>query len=163
LRLVALAVVAALGALAAWTFYFVGTSHPTHADAIVVLSGDAQHRVPTGVRLFDDHVAPNLVVSLYDKTPSVCGHAHVICFHAHPFDTRGEAEQTARFARAHHWTSLIIVSSRYHLRRAHLLFTRCTSAKLQLVPAPSSFVGYVRGAVLEIPKWIYALTLTRRC
>lgn len=160
--LVAAVALAALVALGAWTFYFVGTSHPKRADAIVVLSGDLR-RVPTAVQLFHEHVAPNLLVSLYDATPSVCGRPHVTCFRAHPFNTRGEAETASRLLRKHGWTSVIVVSSRYHLRRARLLFDRCTNASIQIVPAPSSTFRYVRGALLEIPKWIEALTLKRAC
>jgi uncharacterized SAM-binding protein YcdF (DUF218 family) len=157
------AIVVVVVGFGAWLFYFGGTSHPAKAAAIVVLSGDTR-RIATGERLFDEHVAPNLLVSLYDLTPrALCAERNVTCFRAHPFSTQGEAETVARVARANRWKSLIVVSSRYHLRRAHMLFDRCTDASVQTVPAPSSFLRYVRGAVLEVPKWAYQLTFDRGC
>jgi uncharacterized SAM-binding protein YcdF (DUF218 family) len=162
-RIAAAALVAVALGLGAWVFWFTGTSHPRHADAIVVLAGDVR-RIEPGVRLFDEGVAPNLLLSLYGETPrDLCGRARVTCFHAHPFSTQGEAETVARLARARRWTSVIVVSSRYHLRRAHMLFARCTDARLQMVPAPDSLPRYVLGLALELPKWVYALTLNRGC
>jgi uncharacterized SAM-binding protein YcdF (DUF218 family) len=163
LKLIRLTIVgAALAVGGAWLFYFVGTDHPAKADAIVVLSGDLR-RVPTGIRLFDEGVAPNLLISLYGDVPGTCKRAHVTCFHAHPFSTRGEAETVARMARAHRWKSIIIVSSRYHLRRARMLFARCTDARLQLVPAKTSFHRFAIALPLEVAKWAYQLTFQRHC
>ncbi|MHB8642509.1 MAG: YdcF family protein [Gaiellaceae bacterium] len=163
MKLIRLTIVAvALAAGGAWWFYFVGTDHPAKADAIVVLSGDLR-RVPTGVRLFDEHVAPNLLISLYGAVPKSCGRPHVMCFHAHPLSTRGEAETVARMARAHGWKSIIIVSSRYHLRRARMLFARCTDARLQVVPSKTSLRRYMIAVPLELAKWAYQLTVQRRC
>jgi len=162
LRLLALAIAVAAVAGGAWLFYFVGTDHPAKADAIVVLSGDLR-RVPTGVRLFDDGAAPNLLISLYGDVPPACSRAHVTCFHAQPFSTQGEAETVTRMARRRGWTSIIIVSSRYHLRRARMLFARCTHARLQVVPSKTSFGRYVIALPLETAKWINQLTLDRHC
>jgi uncharacterized SAM-binding protein YcdF (DUF218 family) len=157
-----LLLVAVLAAAGAWLFYFVGTDHPAKADAIIVLSGDLR-RVPTGERLFNDGVAPNLLISLYDGVPKSCGRTHVTCFHANPFSTRGEAETVARMARAHNWKRIIIVSSRYHLRRARMLFARCTDAHLQVVPSKTSFHRFAIAVPLELVKWAYQLTLQRHC
>jgi DUF218 domain-containing protein len=160
---IALAALAVFVALVFSYFYFVGTSHPKHADAIVVLAGD-RVRISTAVRLFDEHVAPNLLVSLWGNVPTaLCARTGVDCFHAHPFSTQGEAETVSRLARLHHWTSIVIVSSHYHLRRAHMLFRRCTHAKLQLVPARTTVVGYLENIPLELGKFAYQLTLDRRC
>ena len=163
LKLIRLAIVTvALAVGGAWLFYFVGTGHPAKADAIIVLSGDLR-RVPTGVRLFHEGVAPNLLISLYGDVPKSCGHPHVTCFHAHPFSTRGEAETVARMARTHRWKSIIIVSSSYHLRRARMLFARCTDARLQLVPSKTSFYRFAIAVPLEVAKWAYQLTIQRHC
>jgi hypothetical protein len=155
-------VVVALAAGGAWLLYFVGTDHPAKADAIVVLSGDIR-RVPTGVRLFDEGTAPNLLISLYGDMPGACTRAHVTCFHAHPISTRGEAEMVARMARTRGWKNIIIVSSRYHLRRARMLFARCTDARLQVVPSKTSFHRFAIALPLELAKWAYQLTFQRHC
>ena len=163
MRLAALVVVAALVAGGVWTFLLAGSDHPRHADAIVVLAGDSK-RIATGVRLFDDHIAPNLLISLFGGVPKgLCARSRVECFHAHPFSTQGEAETTARLAREHGWTSIVIVSSRYHLRRARMLFRRCTNAKLQVVAAHSSVLKFFENVPLEAGKWAYQLTIDRKC
>ena len=160
---VAVAALAVLVAVVFSYFYFVGTSHPKHADAIVVLAGD-RARISTAVHLFDEHVAPTLLVSLWGNVPAaLCARTGVNCFHAHPFSTQGEAETVSRLARAHHWTSIVIVSSQYHLRRARMLFHRCTHAKLQLVPARTTAVGYLENIPLELGKLAYQLTVDRHC
>jgi uncharacterized SAM-binding protein YcdF (DUF218 family) len=155
-------VLVALGGFTAWT-YFTGTRHPQRADAIVVLSGDTK-RIGTAVRLFDEHAARALAVSVWGHTPrGLCERSGVTCFRAHPFSTRGEAEATARLARTHGWRSIVVVSSRYHLRRAHMLFRRCTNARLQLVPSPTSLRSYVENVPLELAKFADELIVHRDC
>jgi len=36
----------------------------------------------------------------------------------HPTTTRGEAEEIGSLARAHHWSSVLVVTSKYHISRA---------------------------------------------
>src|SRR5262249_12249590 len=99
LRLAPYAVLAGLVALLLWLFVCVGTSHPKHADAIVVLAGNPG-RVTTGERLHAEGVAPVLALSVDEmtnvKTTPMCRASRVFCFHASPFSTRGEAETFSR-------------------------------------------------------------------
>src|SRR5262249_29681284 len=88
LRLLPYAVLAGLIALLLWLFFFVGTSRPKHADAIVVLAGNSG-RVTTGERLHAEGIAPVLALSV-DKTTNaksnpLCRTPRVLCFHASPF------------------------------------------------------------------------------
>ena len=56
--------------------------------------------------------------------------ARVVCFTAVPFSTRGEAETVARLARARGWHSVVVVTSTFHITRAHMLFRRCFHGRL---------------------------------
>jgi len=165
-RLLPYAVLAAVIALLLWLFLFVGTSHPHHADAIVVLAGNPG-RVTTGERLHAEGVAPVLAISVDEATKiradPMCRARRVLCFHASPFSTRGEAETFSRIARRHGWSSIIIVSSRFHLRRAHMLFRRCTNAALQIVPSKTGFWQFLANIPLELGKLLVQLTVIRSC
>jgi uncharacterized SAM-binding protein YcdF (DUF218 family) len=144
---------------------------PAHAAAVVVLAGDASHRLPTGVRLVDRGVAPILVVSresgkrwsgrrLCDEPTRL----HVICVRAHPYSTRGEAAAIAALARRRGWRSVVVVTSGYHVVRARLLFRRCLGATRVAFRS----AGYDRrwiplDLVLESVKLLRAETVARGC
>ena len=83
--------------------------------------------------------------------------------HANPYSTRGEAENVARMARAHGWRSLVVVTSRYHIRRAKLLFERCFPGRVQTVAAPFSLTELPSVLPSEWAKLMYALTVARDC
>ncbi len=108
------------------------------ADAIVVLAG-SKHRLPVGLELFRQKVAPTLVVSdgLDPRSPStqrLClDRRAVICPRPDPYSTRGEARMIARLARERGWSSVVVVSSRFHLYRAKLLIRRCYDGRLAMV------------------------------
>ena len=166
LLIVVLIAVGGLVALGSWLFYFVGTDHPHRADVIVVLAGDPR-RATTGVRLLHEDVAPVLELSLERnadaKVAALCDLPRVSCFHASTDSTRGEARTFARLARRHDWHSIVIVSSRFHLRRARMLFRRCTNAHLQIVPAHTSLLEYTRNLPFETGKLLVQLTVERGC
>lgn len=145
--LIAVALVAAW--LVACAFLFVWprseTGAPMHADAIVMLSGATQ-RLPKAEELARRGTAPVLAISTdhgnrgWPAAVAICrahryAGAHVLCFQAHPYSTRGEAETVTRLARSHGWHSLVVVTSTYHLTRAELLFRRCWKGPLALVGA----------------------------
>jgi hypothetical protein len=147
-----------------YLFVFVPSPHLKHADAIVVLSSNRQ-RYDLGLRLYRERVAPTLVLSL-PAFPAVEGNncpARALCFHAHPYSTRGEAETVGKLARTHGWHTIVVVTSRYHVRRAYMLFHRCTSAKLVFVPARAPFYAYLLNIPLEWAKSAVQLTAQRRC
>lgn len=147
-----------------YLFVFVPSAHPKRADAIVVLSSD-RARYDLGLRLYQKHVAPTLVISL----PGFRGRGGFVCpkgatcFRAKPYSTRGEAETVTRLARAHGWHTIVVVTSRYHERRAYMLFRRCTNVKLEFVPAHVSVRAYLVAIPLEWGKLFYQLTIQRTC
>ncbi len=114
----------------------------TMADAVVVLAG-SRFRLPVGLRLVDRGVAPVLVISdgLDPRSPSanrLCREqALVLCPKPEPYSTRGEARLVARLARERGWESIVVVTSRFHLLRARVLFERCYGGRLAFVGASS--------------------------
>ena len=163
--LIVAAFVAAVVALTLYLFVFVPSDHVTRADAIVVLSGDRK-RVATGLRLFRERVAPTLVISR-DYRPwaaldAVCARPHVMCLHVTPYSTRGEAEAAGRLERQHGWRSIVLVTSRYHLRRARMLFDRC-GVRPKVVAARTTVRDYVVDVPWEWGKLLYQLTVNRSC
>jgi uncharacterized SAM-binding protein YcdF (DUF218 family) len=143
----------------------------THADAVVVLSGGRTDRLPKGLALVQEGVAPTLVISDghaadYPQANKLCRGGQpfkVICFRPDPYSTRGEAEEVGRLARKHHWRSLVVVTSRYHVFRARILFKRCFKGALAMVGTWPSLTNYVVGALQEWPKLVYEETLIRSC
>ena len=132
---------AALYGLGIWLFLLRADDRlPTHAaDAVFVLAG-SNDRLPIALGLMKRHAAKTLVVSEDSASRDpvryrLCNGARprdytLICQHADPFSTRGEARLAGDLALRNHWLSLIVVSSRYHLYRAERLIGRCTKATL---------------------------------
>lgn len=167
-RLVLLLVLAFVGAsvyLFVWAPFAV--EQPRHADAIVALAG-SRSRLPLALKLFRRGVAPHLLVSRDAFDPArarLCRlpPTGVTCFRAHPYSTQGEARLVARFAARRGWHSLAVVSSRFHLFRARLIFRRCTDARLQLVPAHVTWWKWPEAVASEWAKLAVALTTRRGC
>jgi sugar/nucleoside kinase (ribokinase family) len=165
---VAIVVIALFLGATARLFLWPPTDAPTRVDAVVALGGDpGQRRAQQAIALVAAGFAPVAVISLGGRRAVACPHhsdqVHVICFRAKPLDTRGEAEYVAGLARRRHWNQLIVVSERSQTTRARLLFERCTSAHLHMVPVgdPGSHllydVAYEWGALTK------ALVLERSC
>ena len=59
----------------------------------------------------------------------------VTCFTPDPATTQGEAQNIRRLAAARHWTTIIVVTSTYHVSRARLIISRCFDGQLEVVAA----------------------------
>ncbi|MGZ4352638.1 MAG: YdcF family protein [Gaiellaceae bacterium] len=143
------------------------TSRPKKVNAIVVLAG-SKKRLPVALDLWHRGVARWLLVSrdpLDRQRVVFCEHPpqHAICFQAKPYSTRGEARWVTRFARHEGWRSLAIVSSRFHLFRARVLFRRCSGARVELVPAPVTWWLWPYDVAAEWAKLLVAETARRGC
>ena len=97
-------------------------------DAIIVLAG-SRTRLPVALDLLAHGRARTLAVSRDPRDRArvrLCRSppADVVCFSAQPYSTRGEARAAAALARARGWRSLAVVTSRFHLFRARLIFRR---------------------------------------
>jgi uncharacterized SAM-binding protein YcdF (DUF218 family) len=146
---------------------------PAHADVIVVLSGE-QSRLPPALALVRRGAAPLLAISSIRETPRwraarrLCAAhryagARVLCFEAEPYSTRGEARTVARLAHERGWHEVVVVTSRFHVTRAHMLFRRCYHGGLAFVAAPSHWWKLPLDWVRETGKLAYQLTIQRDC
>jgi hypothetical protein len=118
-------------------------------------------------------VAPTLVISggFQPKyrlaTPYCRGHAHppfrVLCFDPEPNSTRGEAEEIGRLARAHHWRTIVVVSSTYHLVRSRLLIRRCTDARIRVTGWDPPALEWAQAVITEWAKLAVAVVVHRAC
>lgn len=108
----------------------------SRVDAVVVLGGEHDGREAYGLAVARSGLAPTVVLSdpypAADRVMSqMCLRRHdaveVICSRPDPATTRGEAMMTRRLAIERHWKSILIVSWRYHLPRARLIFYQCFS------------------------------------
>jgi uncharacterized SAM-binding protein YcdF (DUF218 family) len=141
---------------------------PAHADAIVVLSGDKK-RLRPALELVRRGVAPVLAISSVKRTRHwqqafhLCATGRAICFDAEPFSTQGEARVVARLARERHWRSLVVVTSRFHVTRAHMLFRRCWHGSLWVVGTGSTWWRLPEEWVSETGKLLVQLTAQRGC
>jgi uncharacterized SAM-binding protein YcdF (DUF218 family) len=125
-------------------------------DAIVVLGG-RPNRLPVGLRLWREGVAPILVVFNEDGR----GDDEHLYFRPDPYNTRGEARVTARIAREHGWRSIVLVTSSYHLPRAQLIFRRAFDGEIRPAGAPPTRWRLPYDLASELVKTLFALTLRR--
>jgi uncharacterized SAM-binding protein YcdF (DUF218 family) len=149
-----LAVLGAAGLLLTLV-WFVGPS--THdvatvppADAVVLFAG-ATERLDTAVELMENGAAPSLVIpngTDVEDAEELCeGGAsfEVICPVTDEVTTTGEARAIGRIAGERGWSSLIAVTSVYHVHRATFLLGRCYDGPVDVVTPPQD---------LDIGEWI---------
>lgn len=149
-------------------FLWPPTNQPVRANAVVALGGDpGQLRAKKAVALAEAGYAPVAVISLGGQKPAPCPHpvpgVRIICFRADPLDTRGEAEFVGQLVAARHWHGIIVVSERTQATRARMLFKRCTSADLVMVPVTDPRSHLVYDVAYEWGALIKALTVNRSC
>ena len=163
-------------AVAAWVAVVVrfvlrpSQDSPRSADAVVVLAGD-HLRLGKALELMARRVAPTLVISDglapgWRRANLLCrGRARfrVVCFRASPYSTRGEAEDVGRMAAARGWRSVLVVTSRYHVTRARLLFRRCVRGRVSVTGAVYRRSLIPLEVFLEPAKLVYALLVARGC
>jgi uncharacterized SAM-binding protein YcdF (DUF218 family) len=80
-----------------------------------------------------------------------------------PYSTRGEARTVVRLAGARGWRSIVVVTSRFHVTRAHMLFRRCWHGPLSMVGAPSTWWKLPIEWASETGKLLVQLTVQRGC
>lgn len=145
--LVAVAVVVALMLLIGISGYFVFTNASAdplqRADAVVVLGGEHDGREEYGISLARYGWAPTVVLSnpygasdpvMQRVCTEATGGIEVLCERPLSLTTRGEAEMMHRLATERSWRKIIVVSWKYHIPRARLVFRQCFS------PDPSNVV-----------------------
>jgi uncharacterized SAM-binding protein YcdF (DUF218 family) len=142
------------------------------ADAAVFLAGGRGPRLSEGLSLVRKGVAPVLVISdgwspTWPEANRLCAGrpspVPVVCFHPDPYSTHGEAEAFAKLAKRRGWTSVVVVSSRYHLVRARMLFERCYGGRVEIASPDGTLLNRVLAAPIETVKLGYALLVKRGC
>jgi uncharacterized SAM-binding protein YcdF (DUF218 family) len=111
------------------------------ADAVVVLGGEHDGREDYGIELARSGWAPTVVISdAYLKDDPVMKRVckpqstiEVICARAPALTTRGEAQMMHQLAAQRSWSKIIVVTWRYHLPRARLIFRQCFSRNSKAV------------------------------
>jgi uncharacterized SAM-binding protein YcdF (DUF218 family) len=169
--LVLLAVTAWLVATAV-LFLWPTEDSPQRADAVVVLSGSRAYRLPRALELMRAGVARTLVISNgrdpgWRQARRLCTEGdsqfRVVCFTPKPDSTQGEAEGVARIAAQRDWRSLVVVTSRFHVTRARMLFERCFDGNVGAVGTGSPYLYLPLNVLGEWGKLGYQLTVQREC
>lgn len=143
-------------ALALWLivafqlFFNVHHPPPVPTDAVIMLGGASTERLPVAQRLRESLDIPVLVVSHTDTPGNASADAlcqdgvprfegSLLCLRLDQKDTRGEARAIGSLVAAEGWTSVTVVTSRYHLARAGMLIRQCTTADVALVGSTPDF------------------------
>ncbi|MGH7790144.1 MAG: YdcF family protein [Candidatus Binatia bacterium] len=159
--LIALAVLA-LPLLAAAGRYLVEESPPEHADAIVVLTGSYPDRIIEAVALFREGFAPHLILCrepqnagfrrlselgvtaprYYELNRSVAEQlgvppAAISVVDRPAGSTYSEAELVIEYVLARGYTSILLVTSKYHSRRAARIYRHLAAGKLRIIVRPA--------------------------
>ncbi|NKY18764.1 YdcF family protein [Tsukamurella spumae] len=130
-----------------------------HADAIVVLGGNPYDRFEYGLRLAEQGLASQVVLSnsvgeddsrMHDLCARQIAGVDVMCFLPKPWTTRGEAQEIKRLAQLRGWTDIIVVTTTAHVERARFILERCYGAALQMTDFPER-----RGPVETVFGWGY--------
>jgi uncharacterized SAM-binding protein YcdF (DUF218 family) len=118
--------------------------HMPHADAIVALTG-GDERIVAGVKLLEHGAGKRLLIS--GVHPEITkpeirdmarGGRRFDCCADLDFaaeDTRGNASEAAKWMRAHHYNSLILVTANYHMPRSIAEFS-ANMPGVKIIPYP---------------------------
>ena len=114
---------------------------PGKVDAIIELGGPGD-RDSAALALARAQQASYLVQSTVpveagtDRCLPPVRDVSVLCFHADPPTTRGEAWSIARLAQQYGWRSIILVTTPDQALRAHLRVSRCFSGDVYVSTTP---------------------------
>jgi uncharacterized SAM-binding protein YcdF (DUF218 family) len=148
-------------------FCLVTTPDPPSVDAVIVLGGSSDERLPAAESLGASAAgsalgqAPVLVLSWTDTPGNASADAPcniasfprqtLVCFRPKGMDTRSEASVVGELVRANGWKSVAVVTSSYHVARAGTLMRQCTSADVHMVGSRPSLdsLQWLRRFVIE--------------
>ncbi|WP_247042176.1 YdcF family protein [Arthrobacter rhizosphaerae] len=130
-------------------FFNVPAPAAARTEAVIMLGGASTERLPVAQQLRESLGIPVLVIS-HTSTPgnasadALCEDASrtdltLLCLGLDEQDTRGEARAIGSLVAAKGWTSISVVTSRYHLTRAGMLIRQCTTADVRLIGSNPDF------------------------
>ncbi len=130
-------------ALALRFFVFPSSEPLGRSDAVILLAGNPETRLPMALRLAED--GPGVLVvsaaggEVNAPARALCDAPSDLTVHclqpATPEGTRGEARAVADLVNRYGWTRVTVVTNSYHVQRAGLLLRRCTAAEVQMAVA----------------------------
>lgn len=140
---------------------------PVEADGIVVVTG-GQARIEVALQLLEDGAAKRLLISGVNDATSA--NSLVARTHADPslfdccidldrdaMDTAGNARETATWAQEHEFSSLLVVTSAYHIPRTTSEIARLLPG-VELIPFPiDPAVDNQRAIAQESSSWPVSL------
>ncbi len=156
-------------------FVFPDLNAPEHSNAIVMLGGNGAGPFDEAVALAKQGWAPYVVFSLtpYESCEPSVVHlppfhlppkVHLLCFHANPATTQGEAREIQHLAALDHWHRVIVVMPTTQASRARLRIGRCYSGQvLEVGVTPPGFWAWMRGITYEWGALFKALVLQPSC
>jgi uncharacterized SAM-binding protein YcdF (DUF218 family) len=143
---------------------------PTRVDAIIELGGAGMTgRDSLAVQLAREHRAPYLVQStvIDDAGTSRCLPAlpevTVLCFHADPNTTRGEAHYIAAEAARRHWKSVMLVTTPDQAWRARLRTVRCFGGEVYVATSHLPVLDWPRQVPYQWAATVKAVVFQRAC
>ena len=166
-----LLVLAVFGAATARLFIWPDLARiPPHVDAIIELGGAAMDRRDRlALELAREHRADFLVQSTttgeagtHTCLAAVPG-VTILCFHADPNTTRGEAQYIAAEAARRGWRSVILVTTPDQAWRARLRTTRCFPGDVYVATAPLPPLFWIRQVPYQSAATVKAVTVERSC
>ena len=141
---------------------------PPRVDAIIELGGPGD-RDRVALELARAHRASYVVQSTTEKdarsnkclppVPEVT----VLCFHADPYTTRGEAQSIQRLAAEHGWKSVILVTTPDQAWRARLRVTRCFDGDVYVTTAALPVLEYLWQIPYQWVATLKAVTIETDC
>ena len=143
---------------------------PRHVDAIIELGGSANDRRDRlAIELAREYRPDYLVQSTTAKEagtqtclPAVPG-VTILCFHADPNTTRGEAQYIAAEGARLGWRSVILVTTPDQALRAQLRTTRCFSGRVYVATTPLPPGSWIRQIPYQWAATVKALAIERAC
>lgn len=152
------AVLVLVGITGFWVFSRATVDAVEPADAVVVLGGEHDGREEYALSLARQGFASTVLLSdPYPAADSVMtrlcdtrqGGIEVLCRRPVPSTTRGEAILAKQLAVERNWTRIIVVSWRFHLPRARLIFGQCYSSE----PGAVLFRAVPRSYEYSVLRW----------
>lgn len=141
---------------------------PPRVDAIIELGGPT-NRDNAALALARAHRSPVLVQSTVvaeagtDRCLPASPGVTILCFHAEPGTTRGEAQSIARLAQQYHWHSVALVTTPDHAWRARLRVMRCFPGETYVSTTPLPALDWFRQIPYQWVATVKALVFERDC
>jgi uncharacterized SAM-binding protein YcdF (DUF218 family) len=132
----ALVVLVVVGVSGHWIFADAPEDGLQHADAVVVLGGEHDGREKYGIALAHQVGATTVLLSnpylagdrlMSELCDKLVDDVDVVCMSPSPSTTRGEAIMAREMGAERGWSSIIVVTWRFHLPRARIIFDQCYS------------------------------------